>query len=196
MRKFAILLLTLILSPLIAGVFGIIHDQLTYSISEEYYTKFKFYQFALVGDNGRLYIGNARIAAIYVGFMATWWVGIIIGLGHGLTGLIQRDHTVMKKVISKAILITLVTTLVVGLIGLAYGKLYLAHTGVSWPIPENVIDKSNYIAVGSMHNFSYLGGLIGLIAGMTYQIRVARLNRKSANIKSAALVRVPTKQQI
>ena len=31
---------------LIAGLYGVLHDQLTYSISAEYFSDFKFYQFS------------------------------------------------------------------------------------------------------------------------------------------------------
>jgi hypothetical protein len=61
-----------------------------------------------------------------------------------------------------------------GLIGLVYGKFYLAHTEVSWWLPDKLVDKSSFISVGSMHNFSYLGGLTGLIAAIFYSIRQKR----------------------
>lgn len=40
MKKFLMFLLTIALAPLIGGLYGILHDQLTYTISPEYYTKF------------------------------------------------------------------------------------------------------------------------------------------------------------
>lgn len=40
-------LLIIFVSPFIAGLYGVLHDQLTYTIAPEYYTKFKFYQFGL-----------------------------------------------------------------------------------------------------------------------------------------------------
>jgi hypothetical protein len=70
-----------------------------------------------------------------------------------------------------AIVVTIIIAFTTGLIGLAYGKFYLADTGVNWWLPDNLIDKKNFIAVGSMHNFSYLGGLTGLIAGIIYSVK-------------------------
>ena len=58
-----------------------------------------------------------------------------------------------------------------GLLGLAYGSFYLAETGVNWWLPENLLDKKSFISVGSMHNFSYIGGLTGLVAGIIYSTR-------------------------
>ncbi|MFT6321394.1 MAG: hypothetical protein ACJAT4_002324 [Granulosicoccus sp.] len=42
MNKFLAFLLILILAPVLAGIYGIIYDQITYTISPEYYIKFKF----------------------------------------------------------------------------------------------------------------------------------------------------------
>jgi len=38
-------------------------------------------------------------------------------------------------------------------------------------IPYTVKDIDSYIIVGSIHNFSYLGGAIGLVVGIIYSIR-------------------------
>ncbi|MGE0637514.1 MAG: hypothetical protein AB7G44_11425 [Bacteroidia bacterium] len=170
MKKFNILILTIFITPVLAGFYGILHDQFTYSISPEYYTKFKFYQFGLVDIGNDAQLLNPRLAVCAVGFMATWWTGIFVALGQGLTGLIHKDHKTMLTVIVKAILITLVVAALTGLTGLAYGKLYLSHTEVSWWMPDNLTDKENYIAVGSMHNFSYIGGALGLATGIIYQV--------------------------
>lgn len=119
---------------------------------------------------------NPRIEVSAVGFKATWWMGIPIGLILGLVGLIHKDHRQMLKVTMKAVLITVIVAFVTGLIGLAYGKLFLADKGVDWWLPENLIDTENFISVGSMHNFSYLGGLFGLIAGIIYSIKQKKKN--------------------
>ena len=149
-----LILLIIVLSPLIGGIYGILNDQLTYTISPEYYTKFKFYQFGLVDlVNGT----NPRIGALVVGFLATWWVGLPIGIILGLVGLIHRNSRQMFYVSLRAILVTIIVAFAIGLIGLGYGKFYLVDTGVNWWFPDNLIDKENFIAVGSMHNFSYLG---------------------------------------
>ena len=178
MRKLIILLLVLLLTPLIAGIYGILHDEFTYTICHEYYTKFKFYQFGLVDMGKEAILPNPRIGVAEVGFMATWWTGVIIGIGHGLTGLIQKNNKAMLRVVARATLITLVVTAIIGPIGLAYGKFYLSKTQVNWWFPDNLVDKAGFITVGSMHNFSYLGGVIGLVAGMAYQVVQARNSRR------------------
>ena len=84
----------------------------------------------------------------------------------------------MFRITLKAFVLTTFVAFITGLIGLAYGKLILADTGVNWWLPDNLIDKKNFIAVGSMHNFSYLGGLTGLITGIIY---ILRQKKKLAN---------------
>ena len=176
MKKFLTLILIIAIAPIIGGLYGILHDQLTYTISPEYYTKFKFYQFGLMDMGNEAIFPNPRIEVSAVGFMATWWMGIPIGLILGLVGLIHKDHRQMLKVTMKAVLITVIVAFVTGLIGMAYGKLFLADKGVDWSLPENLIDTENFISVGSMHNFSYLGGLFGLIAGIIYSIKQNKKN--------------------
>lgn len=173
MHKFGVLILILLCSPILAGIYGILHDQLSYSISPEYFTKFKFIQFQIASAL------PYRLGVIGIGWYATWWTGIFIGLGLGLTGLIHKDSKTMLKVVIKSLLITLLITVIFGLIGLAYGKFYLSNISVNWWFPENLIDKKSFIIVGSMHNFSYLGGCIGLILGVIYQIRNKKLTKEN-----------------
>ena len=172
--KFLTLILIIAIAPIIGGLYGILHDQLTYTISPEYYTKFKFYQFGLMDTGNEAIFPNPRIQVSAVGFMATWWMGLPIGLILGLVGLVHKDSKQMFSVTLKAILMTIVVAFTTGLIGLAYGKFHLANIGVNWRFPDNLIDTKNFIAVGSMHNFSYLGGLTGLIAGIIYSVRQKR----------------------
>ncbi len=164
------------MAPLIGGLYGIIHDQITYTISPEYYTKFKFYQFGLIDFETEAIFSNPRFEVSIVGFMATWWFGLLIGFILGLVGLIYKDHKQMFQVTIKALLITVIVAFLTGLIGLVYGKFYLYDTGVNWWLPDNLIDTENFIAVGSMHNFSYLGGLFGLIVGIIYSVKQKKKN--------------------
>lgn len=184
MNKVIALILILILAPILGGIYGVIHDQITYSISEEYYTKFKFIQFGLenwgMGRNiGTLRtieieLDSPRLGVAIVGLLATWWVGLIIGIFLGLIGLIHRNGKEMFNTSLKAFVITIGIALLTGLIGLLYGKIFLVNNPPNWFLPDNLIDRESFIMVGSMHNFSYLGGLIGLIGAITYSIRQKR----------------------
>lgn len=183
MKKWPVFFLILLFTPVISGFYGIIHDQLTYTISPEYYTKFKFQQFGLSDNEVEAIFPNPRFQVSIVGVLATWWVGVPIGLILGLVGLFHANGERMFQVTIRAIVLTIIITFITGLVGLLYGKLVLAETGVSWWLPDNLIHRADFIAVGSMHNFSYLGGLIGLILAVFYSLKVRRkdLNENSVS---------------
>lgn len=182
MNKFFSFLLIIITASILGGIYGIIHDQITFTISEEYYTKFKFIQFKLdyywglgeqVGSPSlpELSLQNPRFGAVIVGTLATWWVGLIIGIILGLVGLIHKNGKLMFSVTLKAIILTTGIALTTGLFGLVYGYIFLIDNPPNWYIPNHVLNRQLFIMVGSMHNFSYLGGFIGLIFGVRYSLK-------------------------
>ncbi len=172
MKKFGILVLFLVITPIIAGLYGIAHDQITYTISHEYFTKFKFYQFGLMDQGREAIFSNPRIQVSVVGFMATWWLGIPIGLLLGLEGLRYKKAKDMFRSTLKAILITIAVAILGGFIGAAYGYIFLINKPLeefsTWYIPDNIIDTKHYIEVGAIHNFSYISGIIGLFVALIY----------------------------
>jgi hypothetical protein len=103
-----------------------------------------------------------------IGFLATWWMGLFIGLLLGLLALIFPDHKTMTIALKKAIGFVLMITVITGAAGFLYGKFILAGNGVGWWLPNDLFDKSSFITVGSIHNFSYLGGIIGLLVAILY----------------------------
>jgi len=180
-HKLLIFILIILLAILIAGTYGIIHDQITFSISEEYYTKFKFIQFGLdnwgLGDNiGTLEEPEMRIydtpfAVGIVGFMATWWMGLFFGIVLGLVNFFQKSARNMFFTSIKAVFLIVIVTIVFGFLGYVYANLFLVNTAPNWHFPNNLIDKTNYIRVGSMHNFAYLGGVLGLLLAIRFSLR-------------------------
>ncbi len=175
MRKFGILIATILFLPIIAGIYGSIHDQVTYTISPEYFTKFKYVQFGFEAGS----FGGSRATVAVIGFLATWWTGLLIGITIGFTALIFTDHISMRKAVIKAICLIFIIAILFGCIGFLYGKFYLEKTDVDWWLPENLIDKNSFITVGSIHNFSYLGGLIGLFLAILYLLILKFRNRQS-----------------
>lgn len=167
MKKLGLLLLTVVLSALLAGVYGILHDQLTYSISHEYFTKFKYAQFGFEPA----WFGGDRPTVVVIGFLATWWVGAFIGTGLGLLGLLFSSAAAMRSALIRAIGLVYCTAIVAGGAGFLYGKYYLVRTGVNWWLPADLLNKNAFITVGSIHNFSYAGGLLGLLIGALYLLK-------------------------
>lgn len=171
MKKLLYFVALIILAPLIAGVYGILHDQLTYTLSPEYYTRFKFFQFGFAIEGTEAIFPYPRIQVSWVGFLATWWVGLYLGLVLSLIGLRHKPAKRMFRLVLWAIFITMGVALLTGGLGWFYGKFYLVRQSLNWWFPKGLQDKQNFIAVGSMHNFSYLGGLIGLVFGTVFLLK-------------------------
>ena len=174
MRKFGVFSLFLFLAILIAGLYGSIHDQITYTISPEYFTKFKYRQFGFEPS----WFGGDRPTVAIIGFLATWWMGMFIGVLLGLTALIFPDHRAMAAALRTAILIVIASSVAFAVFGGVYGRLHLAATGVDWWMPKDLKDQTAFIIVGSIHNFSYLGGLFGMIGGIIYLLRRWQLDKR------------------
>jgi hypothetical protein len=164
MKKIGILLLTILIATLLAGIYGALHDQITFTISSEYFTIFKFEQFGFLdwGNN------NPRLTTALIGFLATWWVGFYIGIVQGLVGLIHKTSGLMFKYVFNSILITLGIAVLFGI----FGGIIEILTGEADPIcfPYEIHNCKNFFIVGSIHNYGYLGGGIGAIVGLVYQI--------------------------
>ncbi len=164
MRKYGILTQTIFFSIILAGIFGIIHDQITFSICPEYFTKFKYRQFNFSPEN----FGSERLTVAAIGFLATWWVGMFIGIALGFASLLLKDSKIMKGVVIKSLQIIFLSAICFSFIGFIYGRYYLTQKGVDWWLPGDLNDLKGFITVGSIHNFSYIGGIVGLVAGIGF----------------------------
>ena len=152
-----------LLGAVIAGFYGILHDQITYSISPEYFTKLKFHQFhyANFGFPVRIFVGE-------VGFLATWWVGIFSGW---FLARIAVPAWPLRTALKNCLIgfgIIFGFAILVGIIGYCLG---VRHTNdySNWEdlgSTLGVTDLPDFVRVAYIHNSSYIGGLDGLIAAI------------------------------
>jgi hypothetical protein len=144
-----------------AGVYGALHDQISYTVSREYFTQFKFPEFGLT--NGSI---PERVRAAEVGWIATWWIGLLIGLLTGVAGFIQRTPALMRRALFWSLPVIISIVLVFGLGGLLYGFIQTRsidlHAYQGWYIPDNIVHIRRYLCAGYMHNASYLGGVLAI----------------------------------
>ncbi len=173
MKKLLIYVLLVVLAVLLAAFYGIIHNQISYSVSSEYFTKFKFRQFGFVDMPL-----PERVRASIVGFLASWWMGIPIGLLVGAAGFIHKGHRRMFKVSLWSFAVVVVFTLLFGLCGLFYGYLQTTSINVAeyrgWFVPDDVVNLRRFLCAGYMHNSSHLGGVLAIVAAWIFQIIVKR----------------------
>nr|WP_294903224.1 hypothetical protein [uncultured Lacibacter sp.] len=177
MRKFGVFTSFVFIAIIVAGVYGILHDQITYSISPEYFTKFKYKQFGFEPE----WFGGHRATVAVIGFLATWWMGLFIGILLGLLSFIFSTHTIMLSTLRKAVLLVLAITVIAGVAGYLYGSFYLAVRPVNWWMPEDLSDKNAFIIVGSMHNFSYAGGLAAACIAVVYIFKTYKVVKAKQN---------------
>lgn len=160
-ERYSALVWWTVIACLVAGVFGAIHNQVSYTVSPDYFHTFKFIQFQIAPPL------HNRAGAALVGFLAAWWTGIIIG--PVLTIVCGRvcDHRWPRAVMGLAIAATVLVTATVGLVSLLGAFLLVTpETDLSqlW-IPRECGDSVAFTRAGIMHDGSYLGGAIGTIVG-------------------------------
>src|SRR5262245_48699964 len=106
------MLRTALAGMIVAGAYGALHDQVSYSISPEYFTKLKFRQFSYA-DFG----WPPRVFAAEVGFLAFWWVGLAGGWFVARAGLAELPSAEKRACAIQAFAIALTVCPVFGLIG-------------------------------------------------------------------------------
>jgi hypothetical protein len=148
---------------LVAGLYGAVHDQVSYSVSPDYYHAFKFKQFNIPASL------HNRLGVALVGWYASWWMGFLIGLPVLLIGLILADARTYFTRSLVAFAVVAVTALAVGLGALLWAACTLSESNLpGYPFPPGVADKVAFARAGTMHNFSYLGGFLGILTASVY----------------------------
>lgn len=166
MRRLLILPLLVGFACLLAGVYGMVHNQVSYTIGPDYFHMFKFLQFGLPEE-----LQNRTGAAI-VGWQASWWMGLVIGIPIAVMSLGIPSATLACRVFFRASLLVVSVTLGLGLVSLAFDP-PMDHI----PVPAAVADPIGFGRAAMLHDTSYLAGMIGLVVGLVYvgaQVRAAR----------------------
>lgn len=164
MRTILSVLSLFVLGCFFAGCYGMLHDQISYTVSPEYFHQFKFKQFQINP------IFHGRDGAAIVGWYATWWMGallsiVLIPAGYWLVGK-QKYYSAILKSYGLVTLSAIVVGVVALLVACIYVDQALARQFVrNW---QDLNGPIAFMCVGVMHTFSYLGGGLGLIIGLWY----------------------------
>jgi hypothetical protein len=154
-----------VLGAVLAGVYGILHDQITYSISPEYFTRLKFSQFHYA-DFGL----PPRILVAEIGFLASWWVGFFAAWFIARITVPAFPPAVTFRRTVHGFFIIFAFTFAASIVGyalsLVHGSDYSGWEELASTL--GVLDLPSFVRVAYIHNASYLGGLIGLIAAILY----------------------------
>jgi hypothetical protein len=171
--RLALLPISVMFACLLAGIYGAIHDQISYTVAPSYYHDFKFIQFAIDPTL------HNRLGASIVGWNASWWMGILIGLPIYVAGLFVRGHGEFCRAYLRAAMLVVLTALLIGLAALAFSFVLIdAQHLPTWMAGRSVGNPVAFARAGTMHNYSYLGGFVGLISGVVLMILAARKARR------------------
>jgi len=153
------------ITSLFAGLYGVIHDQITFTISNEYFVKLKYWQFHYIN-----FSGNDRIKVSVIGFLATWCVGLFLGWFFARWFLPHCPMTIARKKIIRSVSIVFIVSVLtaIGGGGLAFLQRESADYS-NWVNITNTYDIENiwaFVNVAYIHNCSYLGALLGFLIAL------------------------------
>ncbi len=160
-----------VLGALLAGFYGILHDQITYTISPEYFTRLKFAQFhfADFGMPPRVFVGE-------IGFLATWWVGFIAGWFLALMAVPAFPPAQARRHCLYGFGTILGCAFAGSMAGFGLGLLQGPTADLSaWQgfvVARGVVELPSFVRVAYIHNASYLGGFLGLIVALIHLHRL------------------------
>lgn len=170
--KLPILLLLIAIAAVAAGVFGMLHNQLSYSVGPTYFTELKFTQFGISDST------SDRWGAAQVGWLASWWMGALVGLPAFLIGLVivpTRQSYLAAGLGGIGLVLVFATfTALAGLIG----GLVADQTGLIdgyLTFPEGPT-RSDLLRAGFMHDASYLGGTLGALLAIWPMTRARKID--------------------
>lgn len=155
-----------VLGALSAGSYGILHDQITYTIGPSYFLKLKFTQFKAFdfGLPDRAFIS-------IIGFLATWWVGLIIGWVLARVSWMSTDLNLAKRKAGYALLFVIGFASLVGIASWATAVFTESDAALQhWrsAFTKLTVDEvSEFRVVGFIHNGGYLGAVLGTVLATT-----------------------------
>jgi hypothetical protein len=175
-----------LLGALLAGLYGILHDLVTYSISQEYFTRLKFSQFQYA--NFGL---PPRAFAAEIGFLATWWVGFLAAWFIARITIPGFPRGAAFRFSLRGFLIIFAFALAAAFVGyglsLLHGPDYSAWQDLASTL--GILDLPSFVRVAYIHNAGYLGGLVGLVVAIIY-LRTLK-NRPALTLRDPPKREVP-----
>ncbi|HEY4110871.1 hypothetical protein [Puia sp.] len=189
MRKFGIYLLFVAVAIVIASLYGVANHQVTFSVSQEYYTRFKFIQTNLADTLAAQHMTQPRSAVVIAGVKTSWLIGLCIGVILGLVALILPTADTFLPSAFQSLGLTILVSLLV-----AVGAYYAgpnAHIGsgiyatIPAHLPDNLTNRPAFLHAAWIQYGVHLGYIIGLVAGIIFLlIKNTRVRRRISNLDS------------
>lgn len=171
MSRLLTALALLALAALAAGLFGALHNQVSYTVGPSYFTDLKFAQFRIPE------MLHGRVGAALVGWRASWWMGLVIGVPAFGLGMLLLPAEALWRAGARAVLRVVLFAALGAALGLISAP--FLREQMHLVLPRGVSDPEGFFRAGMMHNGAYLGGLAGLIAALWTIIRARVMMRVS-----------------
>jgi hypothetical protein len=146
----------LLLSVAAAVLYGILQDQITARFCVEYFT---------IGHPDFFGTDDPTTLAFGWGIVATWWVGMLLGLPLALVARCGSRPKLTARVLAKPILLVMGCVAVLALVAGIFGYV-AAQLGLVWllePLATNVSSEkqADFLADLWAHSAAYLFGALG-----------------------------------
>jgi hypothetical protein len=159
-----------IVGALVAGSYGMLHDEITFTLSSEYFTRLKFAQFGYA-DFGL----PPRVFVAEIGFLATWWVGLMAGWFLARMVIPSFPPSVARRRAGRGFVIVFAAAFSGAIIGWFTGRIGSftpEHSGLAeLAAARGVRDVEGFVRVAYIHNCGYAGALVGLVLAVLCAIK-------------------------
>ncbi len=174
-----------IFAGIVAGaLYGVVNDQITITISPEYFSVFKHRQFLPLLDSMRVADAPIRVQAIVIGISASWWVGQILGFFVGIASAFGTTDPIpmsrVYRVLASVIMVTLVCSAIAGVWAFVQEP-SIQPTADQWPFLTGISDVRHAFAVGAWHDTAYVSAPISTLAGCAWMLVIRKRTSSNAN---------------
>lgn len=168
----------ILLCILAAIIYGILHDQVTARICVEYFT---------IGHPPIFGTDSPTLLAVGWGFMATWWMGLILGIPAALACRLgswpKLDAASLLRPVSRLLVLMAFASLVAGVLGysIASTGLVVLIGPIATRVPQDrhVVFLADLWAHVTAYGVGFFGGLV-LSAWVVFRRR--RLARETGAV--------------
>lgn len=155
------------LGALFAGIYGVLHNQVTFAISSEYFLKIKYLQFDYLN-----FAGTDRLRVSIIGFFAACWVGLLFGWFLSRWFLPNSSILIAHQKILRSSIVIFVTSLLSATVGGMY--VFFREEFINYSNWAQIVsyydieNKEAFVNAAYIHNGSYLGALLGMFIALAW----------------------------
>ena len=110
-----------------------------------------------------------RVGVAKVGILNTWSYSLVISIVLALAGLIHANTKKTIQYTTQSFFIAIAFAFISGITGWLIAYFFSIQDFDNLKLPQNIDDGKPFKTVQLIHNFSYMGGIIGMLIGLGWQ---------------------------